>query len=196
MHEAKVACILITRISTFLPCNFSCCPIFSGYEPAVITPGVIRHTAVYARRKLPVSFLQESVLHVKRQWRFCPRIFISSCPVLSGYESAVITRCNHKVYARRNLPVFLLQQSVSCPVLSGDKSTVITRCKQGESCLYSFYKTQYVFARILTHAPRINLIFTRNFKSWPVLPGPINFYQFSILARDFCCCPVFGVYPV
>ena len=51
----------------------------------------------------------------KNQCVFCQWIFISSCPVLSGYESAVIIRCNHtecircnnKVCVRRDLLVFL-----------------------------------------------------------------------------------------
>ena len=125
------------------------------------------------------TYAGESCLYpfYKNQCVFCQWIFISSCPVLSGYESAVITQCNHKVYARRNLPVFLLQESVSCPVLSGDKSTVITRCKQGESCLYSFYKTQYVFAR--------------NFSSCPVLSG----YKYAVITRgtqcESCLCILF-----
>ena len=176
MLEAKVACILITRISTFLPCNFSCCPIFSGYEPAVITRCNPAHGGVRKAKVACILFTRISTT-CETSVTFLPVNFISSCPVLSGYESAVITQCNHKVYARRNLPVFLLQESVSCPVLSGDKSTVITRCKQGESCLYSFYKTQYFFAR--------------NFSSCPVLSG----YKYAVITRgtqcESCLCILF-----
>ena len=62
------------------------------------------------------TYAGESCLYpfYKNQCVFCQWIFISSCPVLSGYESAVITRCNHTECIRCNNKVCVLKARFAC----------------------------------------------------------------------------------